>query len=186
MPPNWISSNLICSRSWYARLSQDLVGGIGATWRFRIAKTILLWYPQWLPQHPSWSSSVVSSPGALLQVTYAMVWWLWSVPHQYVHQYFHIFTSPSESYPGWLPWRPSWKSLIVICSWTVSRSGTLVEDIGAAWRFRTARMFPFWCPRWLPWQPSWKSSNHICSQTASLIELKFDGRLWGIMEIQNF
>ena len=31
----------------YVRLSQNLVGGIGVTWRFRIAKTILLRYPRW-------------------------------------------------------------------------------------------------------------------------------------------
>ena len=36
----------------------------------------------------------------------------------------------------------------------------MVEGIGASWRFRIAKMVPFWYPRWSPWQPSWKSSNH--------------------------
>ena len=51
------------------RLSQKWVGDIGATWRFSIAKTILLRYPWWPPQQPSWRSSIVSSAWALLQVS---------------------------------------------------------------------------------------------------------------------
>ena len=39
------------------------------TWRLRIAKNISLRYPQWPPQQPSCRSSIVSSPGALLQVS---------------------------------------------------------------------------------------------------------------------
>ena len=33
---------------------------------------------------------------------------------------FTFATSPSELYPWWPPWRSSWKSSVVICSWTVS------------------------------------------------------------------
>ena len=51
-----------------AAMQWNLMGGIGAIWRFRIAKTILLQYPQLAPQQPSWSS-VVSSPWALLKVS---------------------------------------------------------------------------------------------------------------------
>ena len=50
-----------------SRFSQNLVGDIWATRRFRIAKNILLRYPQWLPQQPFLRSSIVSS-AALLQV----------------------------------------------------------------------------------------------------------------------
>ena len=39
---------------WYVRLSQKLVGSIGVTWRFRIAKFIMFQYPRWLPWWPSW------------------------------------------------------------------------------------------------------------------------------------
>ena len=52
------------------------MGGIWATWRFRIAENILLRYPRWPPQQPFWRSSIVSSPEA-----YAVVCWPLSVPH---------------------------------------------------------------------------------------------------------
>ena len=64
--------------------------------------------------------------------------------------------------------RLSCKSSIIICSRTVGLRGNLMEGIGAAWRFRIAKMILFWNPRWPPWQPSWKSWNHICYRRISL------------------
>ena len=52
-----------------------------------------------------------------------------------------------------------------------------MEGIGAAWRFRIAKMVPFRYPRWPPWQPSWKSSNHICYRIISL-SLNMMGGIW--------
>ena len=42
---------------WYVRLSQSLVGGIGETWRFRIAKIVLFRYPRWVS---SWNLQTTS------------------------------------------------------------------------------------------------------------------------------
>ena len=83
--------------------------------------------------------------------------------------------------------RPSWKSSVVICYLLPNSKSDwveMVEGIGASWRFRIAKMVPFWYSRWPPWQPSWKSSNHICYRTVSLIELQHDGRHWGVMEFR--
>ena len=38
-------------------LNLNLMGGIGATWRFRIAKIVPLWYPRWPPWRSVWNSS---------------------------------------------------------------------------------------------------------------------------------
>ena len=59
--------------------------------------------------------------------------------------------------------------------------GNLVEGIRAAWRFRNAKMVPFWYPRWPPWHPSWKSSNYICSKMKVWLSLNMMvgiGMLW--------
>ena len=61
--------------------------------------------------------------------------------------------------------------------------GNLMEDIGAAWRFRIAKMVPFWYSRWPPWQPSRKFSNHICSRTE--VWLSFN-KMGGIKVLWKF
>ena len=116
---------------------------------------LLKWYPQWLTQQPSWRS-IVSLPGALLKVS--LCCGLLTIVHSSpicpseTFQIFdisikilsmrtnraaifsHQLLSSPEPYVGW--------------------SGNLVEGIGAAWRFRIAKMVPFWYPRWPSWQPS--------------------------------
>ena len=41
----------------YVGLSWNVVGSIGKTWRFRIAKIVPFRYPNWPPRRPSWNSS---------------------------------------------------------------------------------------------------------------------------------
>ena len=74
--------------------------------------------------------------------------------------------------------RPSWKSSIFICPWTVSRiEWKWWKASGHHGGLELLKWFRSY-PRWPPWQPS---SNHICYWTVSLIELKHDGRHWGVM-----
>ena len=53
-----------------------------------------------------------------------------------------------------------------------------MEGTRPAWRFRIAKMVPFWNRNWPPWQPSWKSLNHICSKTEVWISLNMIAVLW--------
>ena len=149
------------------------MGGIRATWRFRIAKNSLLRYPRWPPQQPSWRCSIVSSPWALLQI---------SLCHRLLTMVCHSSVCPSVTFHIF---DISIRIVTMIAAVAailkvfncyllpnkVGWSGNLVEGIGA-WRFKIAKMVPFWYPRWPPWQSSWKPSNHICSRIVSLIELK--------------
>ena len=159
---------------------QNLVGGIGVTWRFRIfiAKNILLWYPWWLPMQPSWRSYIFSSPGGFAPTwrlcsrsAYAVVFRMCINNFSHFH-HLHQNCIHDGCHRGHL----ISLQLLSATEQYVCWSRNLVEGIRAAWRYRIAKMVLFWYPRWPPWQSSWKYSNHVCSGMVGLIELKHDGR----------
>ena len=55
--PSLIFHILTSPQESYVGLSWNLVGGIVATWKFRIAEIVLFWYPRWPPWWPFWNSS---------------------------------------------------------------------------------------------------------------------------------
>ena len=208
------------------------MGCIIVTYRFRIAKIVLVWYLRWPPRWPSWkSSNLICYQGLPLKTKehpsdWAKTWWEalgWHGDSELLKTFCYVLLR----YPLWphfapgqlMPWPvnhgpslnrmsvsnfPHFRhlhqnhihdgrqgghleslQLLSAPEQQVRWSRNLMEGIRAAWRFRITKMVPFWYPWWPPWQPSWKSSNHICYWTVSLIELKHNGRHWGVMEIQN-
>ena len=75
-----LESVQITSPKSSVRLSQILMGGIGATWIFRIAKIVPFWYPRWPPWWPSWNSSNDILPN--LTLNWAETWWEASKLHK--------------------------------------------------------------------------------------------------------
>ena len=51
------SLQLLSAPEQYVGWSGNLMEGIGAAWRGRIAKMVPFWYPRWPPWQPSWKSS---------------------------------------------------------------------------------------------------------------------------------
>ena len=58
-----------------------------------------------------------------------------------------------------------------------------MEGIWAAWRFKLLEWFHSDIQGGHHGSHLENFSNHICSRTVCLIELKLDGRHWGVMEI---
>ena len=82
--PSWKSSNLICSQM-VSQIEPKLGGRHCATWRFRIAKTILFRYPRWHSSHLE-HLQLLAHLELGSKTAYAVVCWPWSVPHLYVCQ----------------------------------------------------------------------------------------------------
>ena len=179
------------------------MGGIGVTWRFRIAKWFVmistaavldflllahLELCSWSPYSMvCWSSSIVSSPGALHLVSlfHSLLTMVRPSPvcPLVTFHIFDIFIRMVSMMAAMAAILKVFKLLSAPeqVGWSVK----LVEGIGATLRFRIAKMVLFWYPRWPPWQPSWIPSKHISYQMVSLIELKHDGRHWGVMEVHS-
>ena len=155
------------------------MAGLGTIKRINIAKIVLLRHPRWPSWWPSWKSSNHTCSRMVSRNEPKLGLRPWSDMEIQNCKNHHVMIS-----------RPSWKSSIVVCSWTVSDwVETWWKASGATWRFRIAKMFPSWYPSWPLWQQSWKSSNHICSRTVGHIELKLDriiGVLWRWELLKSF
>ena len=94
-------------------LSWNLKGGIGATWRFRIAKIVLFQYPK--------LAIMVAILKYFKRHLFPKVRLSWNLMTGIgLTWQFLIVKIVPFWYPRWPPWHPSIKSSIYICSRTVS------------------------------------------------------------------
>ena len=143
------------------------MGGIVATWRFRIAKMVPFPCPKFFKRH------FLQNP----MLDWAKTWW-----GIIVTQKFRIVKVILFRYPRWPPRWPSWNSSNDISSQNLSQiepklDGRHQNDIKSFW----SDIIWDGPPRW----PFWKSSNLICSQLVSQFEPKLVGRHWGKMFSSN-
>ena len=145
----------------YVRLCWNLMGGIGATQRFRMAKVIPFRYLRWPPLLKIFKPRLLPNGVRLSLNLVGGIGVTWR---------FRIAKFFPFQYPRWPPWWPSWKSWNDICFQTVSRielklCGRHFWDMEIQ-NFQTILLR---YPRWPPQQPSWSSS--IVSLCCSLLTM---------------
>ena len=153
------------------------MGGIGETWRSRIAKIVPFRYPGWPPLRPSLNSSnyISQTVGPIELKRWEASQWHRdsellnrSVPISKmatlaaILKFFKRHLLPNQS---------DWDQ-------------NLMGGITVTHRFRIVKIIQFRYSRWPPRGPCWNSSNNI-SQTVGWIEPKLDGKHHSDTQIQN-